>query len=65
MTIKRQYNLPNCRLVLEGLDNENLEGNQRDRRPLLSVLVHAECRFTGIEPPLAGGKDFLYSLVKA
>ncbi|WP_204102107.1 MULTISPECIES: DUF4335 domain-containing protein [Spirulina sp. CCY15215] len=65
MTIKRQYNLPNCRLVLEGLDNENLEGNPSDRRPLLSILVHAECSFTGIEQPLSGGKDFLYSLVKA
>ncbi|MGK7928061.1 MAG: DUF4335 domain-containing protein [Spirulina sp.] len=65
MTIKRQYNLPNCRLVLEGVDDENAEGNRPDRRPLLSILIHAECHFTGSEQTLSGGKDFLESLVKA
>lgn len=65
MTIKRQYNLPNCRLVLEGVDDDSAEGKRPDRRPLLSILLHAECHVMGHEQVLSGGKEFLESLVKA
>ncbi|MEM9538616.1 MAG: DUF4335 domain-containing protein [Cyanobacteria bacterium P01_E01_bin.42] len=65
MTIKRQYNLPNCRLVLEGVDDDSAEGKRPDRRPLLSILLQAECHITGQEQILSGGKEFLESLVKA
>ncbi|MBP0019570.1 MAG: DUF4335 domain-containing protein [Cyanobacteria bacterium SBLK] len=65
MTIKRQYNLPNCRLVLEGVDDDSTGGKRPDRRPLLSILIHAECHVMGHEQILSGGKEFLESLVKA
>lgn len=62
MTIQRQYNLPNCTLRLEGMSNN---GSPSDSRPLMSMLVNAECRFVGQEQTLSGGRDFLESLVQA
>jgi hypothetical protein len=63
MTIQRQYSLPNCTLVLEGLGDLALMG-QADVRPLMSVLINAECHLPGQEKPLSGGREFLESLVK-
>ncbi len=64
MTIRRQYSLPNCVLVLEGLtDAANFVG-QSDVRPVLSILVNAECHIAGINPPLSGGREFIENLVK-
>lgn len=66
MTIRRQYSLPNCTLVLEGLsDNTAGVGNQFDTRPVMTMLVSAECHFSGGEQPLVGGRDFLESLVRS
>lgn len=66
MTIRRQYSLPNCTLVLEGLsDAPPTGGGQIDARPLMTMLVSAECHFSGIAQPLSGGRDFLESLVRA
>ncbi|MGF1479753.1 MAG: DUF4335 domain-containing protein [Cyanophyceae cyanobacterium] len=64
MTIRRQYSLPNCTLILEGLSNDSAAGLSSERPPL-SLLVNAECRFVGIQQILSGGRDFLDSLVKA
>lgn len=66
MTIRRQYSLPNCTLVLEGLsDNTAGIGSQFDTRPVMTMLVSAECHFSGKEQPLTGGRDFLESLVRS
>jgi Domain of unknown function (DUF4335) len=62
MTIRRQYSLPNCTLVLDGLSDSNSTG-MADSRPLMSSLFNAECHFVGHEQPLFGGRDFLTSLV--
>ncbi|MBE9181228.1 DUF4335 domain-containing protein [Oculatella sp. LEGE 06141] len=64
MTIQRQYSLPNCKLVLEGLSDDSTV-NSVSGRPLISVLINAECHFTGQEQPISGGRDFLESLVTA
>ena len=64
MTIQRRYSLPNCTLVIEGLN----DGTARptEVRPLLSMLVNAECHFTNShQPPLTGGRDFFENLVTA
>jgi hypothetical protein len=64
MTIQRRYSLPNCTLLIEGLN----DGSARptEVRPLLSMLVNAECHFTNSnQPPLTGGRDFFESLVTA
>ena len=62
MTIRRQYSLPNCTLVLDGLSDSNSTG-MVDSRPLMYTLFNAECHFVGHEQPLFGGRDFLTSLV--
>ena len=64
MTIRRQYSLPNCTLVLEGL-SDGSAASQLDIRPVLSILMSAECYLTGLAEPLTGGRDFFESLVRA
>jgi len=64
MTIQRLYSLPNCKLVLEGLSGDGPTG-QADIRPVLSILMSAECRFEGKGQPLSGGREFFESLVRA
>lgn len=63
MTIQRQYSLPNCTLVLEGLSNAM--STTAEARPLLSILINAECYLSGREKPLTGGREFFDSLVQA
>ncbi len=66
MTIQRKYSLPNCTLLLEGLNEGTTSTQATDMRPLLSILVNAECDFTNSNHPLlTGGRDFLESLVQA
>ena len=57
MTIQRQYTLPNCNLLLEGLST--------DTSNVLSILANAEFKIIGIEKPLAGGLDFFKALADA
>lgn len=66
MTIKRQYSLPNCTLILEGFG----DGSQSpsDLRPVMSILTNAECYLsdpTGKSEVIRGGKDFFESLITA
>ncbi|MFB2834371.1 DUF4335 domain-containing protein [Floridanema evergladense] len=65
-TIQRQYSLPNCTLILEGLSETTGGIIQSEMRPVLSILVNAECRLAGYTgPALSGGRDFFESLVTA
>jgi hypothetical protein len=63
MTIRRQYSLPNCTLVLDGLSDGNSTSGITDSRPVMSSLFNAECHFVGRDRPLFGGREFLTSLV--
>lgn len=63
MTIQRLYSLPNCKLSLEGWGDDT--GTSPTGRPLLSMLVNAECSFTGQDQVLSGGREFLDSLAIA
>ncbi|MBW4622592.1 MAG: DUF4335 domain-containing protein [Cyanosarcina radialis HA8281-LM2] len=63
-TVQRRYNLPNCKLVLEGVSDAT-NTNPLDPRPLMPILVNAECHLPNLEQPLVGGRDFLESLVNA
>ena len=64
MTIQRQYSLPNCTLVLEGLA-DTMASSQAETRPVMAMLINAECYLPGHEKPLAGGREFFESLVTA
>jgi hypothetical protein len=63
MTIRRQYSLPNCTLILDGVSDGRSTDGIPDPRPLMSSLFNAECHFVGSKQPLFGGKDFLTSLI--
>ncbi|MBU6230178.1 MAG: DUF4335 domain-containing protein [Cyanobacteria bacterium REEB459] len=61
MTVKRQYTLPYCQLILEGL---TASGN--DSHSPLTVLMNVECYLPGTtQGSLSGGREFLDSLVAA
>lgn len=62
MTIQRQYSLPNCKLILQGLSESGGAPNL-SKGQVLSILMSAECHINGQEPPLTGGRDFFESLV--
>lgn len=61
MTIRRQYQLPNCSLILDGLCIDSSPGNEE----VMSLLVNAECRISGLERSLNGGYNFFSALVRA
>ncbi|MGB3294519.1 MAG: DUF4335 domain-containing protein [Phormidesmis sp.] len=61
MTIRRQYQLPNCSLILDGLSIDPAPENEA----VMSVLVNAECRISGLERSLNGGYGFFAALVRA
>ncbi|MBW4641355.1 MAG: DUF4335 domain-containing protein [Gloeocapsa sp. UFS-A4-WI-NPMV-4B04] len=64
--MQRKYSLPNCTLLLEGLSDGTTGMQSTDVRPLLSILVNAECHFNNSnQPPLTGGRDFLENLAIA
>jgi len=57
-TIQRQYSLPNCRLILQGVGNDaDMSG-----RPLMSMVTNVECYLAGQKTPITGGRAFLESL---
>ncbi|MBW4461229.1 MAG: DUF4335 domain-containing protein [Nodosilinea sp. WJT8-NPBG4] len=61
MTVQRQYTLPHCNLVLEGLS-----ADANDPLSPLAVLMNAECHLPGAtDATLSGGREFLDSLVAA
>ena len=61
MTAQRQYILPNCNLVIEGL----VTGEESDPTSPLTVVLNSECTFPGTADRLSGGREFLNALVKA
>lgn len=60
MTVQRQYTLPNCNLIVEGLTG----GDEMDSLAPLTVVLNTECKFPGIADTLTGGREFLDALVK-
>ena len=66
MNIKRQYILPNCNLILEGLEDGDLENvDLLSGQPPMSILINAECNFLASNQTLSGGSVFLSNLSRA
>ena len=66
MTIRRQYSLPNCSLILDGWAQDMSLNEGGNGHPQMSILTSAECRFTAQnqQDPLKGDREFLESLVR-
>lgn len=64
MTIRRQYSMPNCTLVIDGFSGDTGLGNQQSQS-VMTILVNAECYFIGGNKRLVGGRAFFESLVRA
>lgn len=62
MIVRRQYTLPNCILILEGLSNEIAPAGTGNSQGMLSTLTNAECAFVGLPEKLHGGRVFLENL---
>jgi hypothetical protein len=62
MSIRRQYSLPNCTLILDGISDSQ---RANEARPLMSTLVNAECHISGQKKPLTGGVEFFQQLITA
>ncbi|MGF1588433.1 MAG: DUF4335 domain-containing protein [Pleurocapsa sp.] len=63
MNTKRQYSLPNCNLILEGLEDADTENvDILDGKPPMSILINAECHLLSSHQKLSGGRVFLQNL---
>jgi hypothetical protein len=65
MNLKRQYNLPNCTLIVEGLSEGLTATNASDSQSTLSIVTNAECHLIGTNKVLQGGRTFLENLARA
>ncbi|MGP1371295.1 MAG: DUF4335 domain-containing protein [Almyronema sp.] len=59
MTIQRQYTLPNCNLILEGLSTQSGQAFSET----MNILVSAECHLGNSAQVLKGDRAFFESLV--
>ena len=66
MNITRQYNQPNCNLLLEGVEDPSAENvDILDGQSPMSILTRAECNFLNSNQKLSGGSVFLENLSRA
>ncbi len=66
MTIQKQYQLPNCTLLLEGFDdNAELIDTDLSEQSTISILTNADVQFTNSNQSLSGGRVFLENLALA
>ena len=66
MNTKRQYILPNCNLILEGLEDDDPQNvDILDGKPPMSILINAECHLLKSNQKLSGGRVFLANLSRA
>ncbi|MEO1692489.1 MAG: DUF4335 domain-containing protein [Cyanobacteria bacterium J06631_6] len=66
MNTKRQYSLPNCNLVLEGMEDSDTENADiLSGQAPMSILINAECHLLKSNQKLSGGSVFLTNLSRA
>ena len=66
MNTRRQYSLPNCNLVLEGMEDVSSESADiLSGQSPMSILINAECHLLKSNQKLSGGSVFLTNLSRA
>ncbi|MEL6495093.1 MAG: DUF4335 domain-containing protein [Cyanobacteria bacterium J06623_7] len=66
MSTTRQYSLPNCNLILEGMEDVSSESADiLSGQPPMSILINAECHLLKSNQKLSGGSVFLTNLARA
>ncbi|MEM6612896.1 MAG: DUF4335 domain-containing protein [Cyanobacteria bacterium P01_C01_bin.72] len=66
MNTKKQYSLPNCNLILEGLEDSDIENADiLSGQAPMSILINAECHLLKSNQKLSGGSVFLTNLSHA
>ena len=66
MSTTRQYSLPNCNLILEGMEDANDESADiLSGQAPMSILINAECHLLKSNQKLSGGSVFLTNLSRA
>lgn len=66
MSTTRQYSLPNCNLILEGIEDVSTESADILSGELpMSILINAECHLLKSNQKLSGGSVFLNNLSRA
>ncbi len=61
MSIRKQYSLPNCNLILEGMEDVS-ESESNSVSSQIAILINAECHFVSSNQRLSGGRVFLENL---
>ena len=66
MSTIKQYSLPNCNLILEGIEDVSAESADiLSGKPPMSILINAECHLLKSNQKLSGGSIFLTNLSHA
>jgi len=60
MTVQRQYTLPNCNLMVEGLSS----GDETDPLAPLTIVLNTEFTFAGATGSFSGGRELLEAIAK-
>ena len=66
MSITKQYNLPSCSLILEGMEDVSSENADiLSGQAPMSILINAECHLLKSDRKLSGGSVFLTNFSRA
>ena len=66
MNTRKQYSLPNCNLILEGMEDVSSESADiLSGQSPMSILINAECHLLKSNQKLSGGSVFLNNLSQA